>query len=267
MGLIAPAVLILGAVACFFVTMNQVLYPMILAIFVWISGNKDGVDYKLTQSFEWFSSNYTAIFLFIVITMLCSKKDLKVFMKIGSFGVIFVVMLMIFIIYTGIYSLSDTDFTIGTMAESNASDWTSNKRTLVLFYGNYPQLLGVLCAGYFLHTCSLSIFRNMAHPEKKSRDLFIGYFMVFISYAVCGALGYIGFMGASFSAYFIAHENTPTAGQIDQNCLNMFEYYDVSAFVLRLAIFFLLFSTYPLVAYFLYDLILRLFFPVNQPSA
>lgn len=46
----------------------------------------------------------------------------------------------------------------------------------------------------------------------------------------------------------------------------MFKYYDVSAFVLRLAIFFLLFSTYPLVAYFLYDLILRLFFPVNKPS-
>ena len=38
-------------------------------------------------------------------------------------------------------------------------------------------------------------------------------------------------------------------------------------FLVLFAIFFLLFSTYPLVAYFLYDLILRLFFPVNQPSA
>lgn len=43
----------------------------------------------------------------------------------------------------------------------------------------------------------------------------------------------------------------------------MYEYTDISAFILRLAIFFLLFSTYPLVAYFLYDLILRLFFPNN----
>ena len=41
MGLIAPALLILGAVAVFFVTMNQVLYPMILAITVWISGDKN----------------------------------------------------------------------------------------------------------------------------------------------------------------------------------------------------------------------------------
>lgn len=38
------------------------------------------------------------------------------------------------------------------------------------------------------------------------------------------------------------------------------------AFVLRLAIFFLIFSTYPLVAYFLYDLILRLFFKAEEPA-
>ena len=59
---------------------------------------------------------------------------MEVFMKIGSFGVIFVCMLMIFIIYTGIKSLSNTDFSIGTAAESNATDWTGNKRTLVLAY-------------------------------------------------------------------------------------------------------------------------------------
>ena len=46
----------------------------------------------------------------------------------------------------------------------------------------------------------------------------------------------------------------------------MYEFTDVSAFVLRLAIFFLLFSTYPLVAYFLYDLILRLFFRAQEPA-
>ena len=46
----------------------------------------------------------------------------------------------------------------------------------------------------------------------------------------------------------------------------MFHFYDPSAFVLRLSIFFLLFSTYPLVAYFLYDLILRLFFGATEPN-
>ena len=46
----------------------------------------------------------------------------------------------------------------------------------------------------------------------------------------------------------------------------MYDFTDVSAFILRLAIFFLLFSTYPLVAYFLYDLLLRLFFKAQEPA-
>ena len=39
----------------------------------------------------------------------------------------------------------------------------------------------------------------------------------------------------------------------------MFEYKSISAFILRLAIFFLLFSTYPLVHYFLNTMLLQLF--------
>ena len=46
----------------------------------------------------------------------------------------------------------------------------------------------------------------------------------------------------------------------------MYPFTNGMAFVLRLAIFFLIFSTYPLVAYFLYDLILRLFFKAEEPS-
>ena len=46
----------------------------------------------------------------------------------------------------------------------------------------------------------------------------------------------------------------------------MYAFTSVMAFVLRLAIFFLIFSTYPLVAYFLYDLILRLFFKSEEPA-
>lgn len=61
-----------------------------------------------------------------VVTAICSKKDIKIFMKLGSYGVIFVVMLMIFIIYTGIRSLTDTEYSIGTMEQSNETDWNTN---------------------------------------------------------------------------------------------------------------------------------------------
>jgi len=193
MGLISPAVIMLGAVAVFFVTMNQVMYPMILAITVWITGND--VNYDNTPRWDWFSGNYTAIILFFIMTALCSKKDIKIFMKIGSYGVIFVILLMAFIIYTGIRAMTDTSFKIGTPEESMDTDWSKNDRTITLFSGNFPVLLGVLCAGYYLHTCSLNIIRNSKNPEKNTRDVFMGYLLVFISYAICGSLGYIGYLG------------------------------------------------------------------------
>jgi hypothetical protein len=68
----------------------------------------------------------------------------------------------------------------------------------VLFNSNVSPIAGILCAGYFLHTISLPIIRSSAAPEKVMRDVFIGYIAVFISYLVCGSLGYIGFMGFSF---------------------------------------------------------------------
>ena len=103
--------------AVFFVTMNQVLYPMVLAITVWITGNDDTIVYHLDPTWEWFSSNYTALILFVIMTAICSKKDIKIFMKIGSYGVIFVVLLMVFIIVTGVTAMMNTDFKIGSYEE------------------------------------------------------------------------------------------------------------------------------------------------------
>ena len=40
----------------------------------------------------------------------------------------------------------------------------------------------------------------------------------------------------------------------------MFDYKDIAAFALRLSIFLLMFTTYPLLNYFLKDIILKLFF-------
>ena len=84
------------------------------------------------------------------------------------------------------------------MAESDATNWDDNIRTLVTFNLNFAPLAGDLCTGYFLHTCSLSVLRSSRNPEKNGRDLFLGYLLVWLSYAVVGTFGYIGFMGYSY---------------------------------------------------------------------
>jgi len=133
----------------------------------------------------------------------CSKKDLAIFMRIGSFGVVFIIMLMVFVMAMGFIALGDTSFVVGNSAESSLTDWEANTRTLVLINANFAPLCGIFCAGYFLHTVSLPIIRASKNPEKNGRDIFMGYLLVFISYAICGTLGYIGFLGAKFKDYFV----------------------------------------------------------------
>jgi hypothetical protein len=81
-----------------------------------------------------------------------------------------------------------------------------------MFNSNFGPLAGILCAGYYLHTCSLPLIRSSIKPENSIRDLFIGYTLVFFSYAICGAMGYMGFMGIKFTDYFITIEDKPTHG-------------------------------------------------------
>ena len=64
-------------------------------------------------------------------------------------------------------------------------------------------------------------------------------------------------MGTNFTDYF---ESSSAGGLIDQNCLKMFDYLDISAFILRLAIFFLIFSGYPLLHLFTHQILVSLFY-------
>ena len=50
-----------------------------------------------------------------------------------------------------------------------------------------------MCGGFYLHNISLPIYRNSKNPKNNFRDVFAGFFLVFLSYIVCGCLGYVGF--------------------------------------------------------------------------
>jgi ABC-type Na+ efflux pump permease subunit len=87
---------------------------MLIAIYTWVSGNfVQGVDSN--PDFARFSSSYTALMLFVVCVALCSKQDLGIFMRIGSYGIIFVLVLVVFVISMGIIALGNTEFTKGNM--------------------------------------------------------------------------------------------------------------------------------------------------------
>jgi hypothetical protein len=90
--------------------------------------------------------------------------------------------------------------------------------------------MGILSGGYYLHNITLPIVRNSKKPENNVRDVFIGYLLVFLTYSVCGVLGYIGFKGTYF---------TETLGkkEITSNFLLMFPPDNVYATIIRFCTF------------------------------
>lgn len=111
--LIFPSILIIGALITYFSLMAQALYPICVAIYSWTSGDTELTNYTMDPRFDQFSTSYTSIIIFFILVPVINMKDLKIFMRFGSFGVIFVVYLLAFIIVVGIFSLTDTEYTIG----------------------------------------------------------------------------------------------------------------------------------------------------------
>jgi hypothetical protein len=74
----------------------------------------------------------------------------------GSFGAIFVTMLLIFIISIGIVSLTNTNYQFGSDYDNNQTKWDDPEavRTIILFNTNFSPLAGILGYGYYLHTCA-----------------------------------------------------------------------------------------------------------------
>jgi len=158
---------------------------------------------------------------------------------------------MISIVCVGIYSLITTNFQIHYDVHDSEPPLEGNIRWIFMATANFSPLLGMLCVGFFLHPLSLPIIKNNAKQENNLRDVFAGYMLVFLSFVVVGVMGYIGFKGTYFREYFMkAGTNT-----INQVCLNMFQADDPIGFILRFAVFCLLFCTFPLVNHFLRSLV------------
>ena len=80
---------------------------------------------------------------------------------------------------------------------------------------NFAPVAGILCAGYFLHVIGVPILRSAKEPKNNNRDMFLGYFFVFLTYLILGSLGYVGFIGFNFAAYYEGMNGTEKAGIID----------------------------------------------------
>ena len=203
-GLIGPTILIFGAITAYFVIIVQSLYPLLVVFLKKVCGaDLEYVDPNAGPPywhFEEFSASWIAIVLYVVLVAISMKKDLSVFLRMGSFGAFCVTTLILFVVCYSIKSMISTEYVVEKSPANLPMKEVDEalKQYLVLFSQQYTCLGGLLCTGYFLHQCTLPILANAAEPEKNLRNVGIGYFMVFLSYAIVGTLGYIAFSGKDF---------------------------------------------------------------------
>eukprot|EP00347_Sterkiella_histriomuscorum_P006074 403354168 len=187
-----------------------------------------GSDRKIDTGIDFgeFSYSYTCIIILVVLLLITSIRNLSIFVKIATIGVIFVFLIIVFIMGVGIYGFTNTHYVY--TAEAHVDDPESSQ--ILFFNGAFGPLMGILGGGYYLHNISIPIVRNAKNPENNVRDVFIGYFLVFISYFICGLFGYYGFTGT----YFTQTLHEP---EILSNCLLMFDSKNIIAIIIRFCVF------------------------------
>lgn len=71
-----------------------------------------------------------------------------------------------------------------------------------MFNSNFSNLSGILCAGFYIHQFVVPIMHKAKEPEKNTRNLFIGYCLVLLTYILVGIFGYFAFAGSSFKEVY-----------------------------------------------------------------
>ena len=112
LGTVAPAIILGSCVVVYFIIMAQMFYPMTLAVYAWTSGTDP--TFHNEPTLQYYSITHIALLLFLFLTIICLKTDLSFFMQVSSAGVIFLMMLIIFIIAKGLQAFGNTEFIYGS---------------------------------------------------------------------------------------------------------------------------------------------------------
>mmetsp|Transcript_5400 Transcript_5400/g.9077 ORF Transcript_5400/g.9077 Transcript_5400/m.9077 type:complete len:256 (-) Transcript_5400:765-1532(-) len=250
-GLIGPTILIFGAITVYFVVIVQSIYPLIFSILknlfkLDLSYRDPNKEDPTFYDFNHFSASYIALAMYVILVSVSMRKDLSIFIKLSSVGVVCVITLILFVICIGIYSLTNSHYKI-ELSDNGSFQGSQDLQYVFMFDSQFSNLAGCLCAGYFIHQCSIPIISNAAEPEKNLRNVFLGYLLVFMCYLIVGSMGYLAFTGSDF---FDSAKDEKGNIQIQQNFLNMFDAESLPAIFIRTMISIQLCCSYPLVNHF-----------------
>jgi sodium-coupled neutral amino acid transporter 9 len=185
-----------GATLIYFLIINQNLYPCLCLFLKVFDYDIDSSD--LSPHFDKFSLFYCSLIVTAIEFPLTIFKKLNCLSKFNSYGIYFISVLLIFVIYTGIRTMAIDSFRF----EYKENVDGSKVRNLYLFGENPGLLTGSLSMGLFCHSVILPLIKNNKIQENNQRDLFLGYLCITLTYIIIGIFGYIGFSGSEYSSKF-----------------------------------------------------------------
>ena len=186
----------IGATFVYFLIINQNLYPCV-CLFLRLFGVELDAD-DIEPRFDRFSTLYLSLIVCCITFPLTIQKKSGCLTKFNSYGIYFVSVLLIYVIYVGIHTMCTNTFKF----EYKENIKGNEERNLFLFGVNPGKITGTLSLGLFVHSVILPILKNNKRQENNQRDLFVGYTLVTFTYIIIGIFGYIGFSGSEFSTEF-----------------------------------------------------------------
>ena len=214
-------------VILFFQVLSQSLYPILLYV-----GGSGDTAIEMKTDWSQFSLSYTCLILLAIVLLMILPRDTMYIQRVNAFGVVFVIIFLLFVIYNGLRSMTSTDYVYSAAAyDAIVSDPDAPYTAMIKLAGSdYMPLMGILGGGFYFHNMSLSMVANAKHPEHSTRNILIGFILVFITYSLIGLAGVYGFTGSTFADF------NPSLNLISENCLNMFASDDRVATFIRACI-------------------------------
>lgn len=125
----------------------------------------NGEDKPITTGIDFseFSYSWTCFIVMGIVFLLTLKKNLGIFVKLNTYGVIAVCVVIIFICGVGIYSLTNTKYVFTVGGPIHPVPAESGESNIEMFKKGFGHLMGILGGGYYLHNISLTIVKNNRH--------------------------------------------------------------------------------------------------------
>ena len=99
----------------FFQVLSQSLYPILLFLM-----GKEVAELDLSTNWSQFSLSYTCLILLGIVLLMTAPRETSYIQKVNAFGVVFIVIFLVYVVFNGVKAMTDTSFVYSQAAFDEA---------------------------------------------------------------------------------------------------------------------------------------------------